>query len=94
MAANALEGHEIESIIVNDEICRFQPNAAWVVGGVKLLVKRADEEVALDLIGLVHAGDPPYVGSFMIVVIGDLAIIALLLLPWLLWQRRRFTPDT
>ena len=67
MAANALEGHEIESIIVNDDICRFRPDAAWIVGGAKVLVSRADEEAALDVMGLVHAGDPPYVGSFIIV---------------------------
>jgi hypothetical protein len=93
MAANALDGHEIESIIVNDEFCRFRPDAAWVIGGAKVLVNKADEDTALDVMGLVYTGDPPYVGSFIIVVIGDLGVIALLLLPWLLWRRRKSTPD-
>jgi hypothetical protein len=59
MAANALEGHEIESIIVNDDICRFRPDAAWIVGGAKVLVNRADEEAASDVIGLIHPHDLP-----------------------------------
>jgi len=78
---------------VNDEFCRFRPDAAWIIGGAKVLVNKADEDAALDVIGLVYTGDPPYVGSFIIVVIGDLGFIALLLLPWLLWRRSRSTPD-
>jgi len=52
MAANALDGHEIDSIIVNDEFCRFRPDAAWIIGGAKVLVNKADEDAALDVIGL------------------------------------------
>jgi len=41
MAANALDGHEIESIIVNDEFCRFRPDAAWIIGERRCLsIKR------------------------------------------------------
>ena len=93
MAANALEGHEIESIIVNDDICRFRPDAAWIVGGAKVLVSRADEDAALDVIRLAYTGDPPYVGSFIIVGIQALGFLALLLIPWLLWRNRRSTPE-
>ena len=93
MAANALDGHEIESIIVNDDICRFRPDAAWIVGGAKVLVNKADEDAALDVISLVYTGDPPYVGSFIIVGIQALGFVALLLIPWLLWRSRRSTPE-
>jgi hypothetical protein len=81
MAANALEGHEIESIIVNDDMCRFRPDAAWIIGGAKVLVSRADDEAALDVMGLVHTGSPPYVGSFAIVGIQALGFLAVLLIP-------------
>lgn len=94
MAMNALAGHEIESIIVNEEICRYLAGAAWIVGGAKVLVSRADEEAALDVMSLVYPGSPPYVGSFTIVGVHDLGLVALLLTPWLLWRKRRSTPET
>jgi hypothetical protein len=93
MAANALEGHEIESIIVNDDMCRFRPDAAWIIGGAKVLVSIADEESALDVMGLVHTGNPPYVGSFAIVGIQALGFLAVLLIPWLFWRNRGSTPE-
>jgi len=93
MAANALDGHEIESITVNDEFCRFRPDAAWIIGGAKVLVNKADEDAALDVIGSVYTGDPPYVGSFIIVGIQALGFLAVLLIRWLSWRKRKSTPD-
>ena len=94
MAASALDGHEIDSLIVNDEICRIDPSVAWVVGGAKVLVAREDEASALDVMRLVYQGNAPYVGSFLVVCVAALGVLALLLVPWLWWKNRTTAPES
>ena len=65
MMVCVLDGHDIPALMLDDNICRAAPVAAVLVGGVKVLVDQRDSEQALDLIGLVIPGNPPYAGSFV-----------------------------
>jgi MYXO-CTERM domain-containing protein len=89
MVACALDGHEIASLIIDDNICRILPNVAYLIGGAKVVVDERDQEQALDVIHLVFPGEPPYGGSFITVGIAGAGFFAVLLaLPWLLRRRR------
>jgi hypothetical protein len=89
MLACALDGYEIESLIIDDNVCRILPNVAYLIGGAKVVVDERDREQALDVIRLVFPGEPPYAGSFITVGIAGSGFFAVVLaLPWLLRRRR------
>ncbi len=65
MVACALEGHEIPTLLVDDNVCRIYPQAALVVGGVKVIVRSEDVSGAIDVLQPAYGGDAPFVGGFL-----------------------------
>jgi hypothetical protein len=49
MVACALEGHGIPALLLDDNICRIVPGAAYLVGGAKVVVDERNEEQALEV---------------------------------------------
>jgi len=64
MIACALDGHDIPSLVLDDNICRLVWSVTLLVGGIKVVVDQADAESALDVIGLGFSRNPPYVGGW------------------------------
>jgi hypothetical protein len=56
LAVGMLESSGIEAIILADDAGGQQPQ--WQMGGVRVLVAAADEEVARQLLPDDHSGDP------------------------------------
>ena len=90
MVASALDGHEIDAVVIDDEFCRIFPGAAFIVGGAKVLVEKGNKELAESVIALVYSGGPPYAGSFINVGVGGSDVGVFLAIPWLLRRNRLF----
>jgi len=86
MVACALEGHDIPALLLDDNICRIVPSAAYIVGGAKVLVDERNEEQALDVISLASSAGPPYAGTFSVVAFAGGLFFAFLI--WLVFQVR------
>jgi hypothetical protein len=86
LVACALDGHEIESFVFDDNVCRIFPQAALVVGGAKVIVNLRDAEGATDVLRLVFGGEPPFAGHFLTVPLSKPAAI---LAMFRMWRRRK-----
>lgn len=87
IVACALEGHEIPTLTTDDNVCRILPQAALIVGGVKVIVRFEDLSGAADVLQLAYSGGPPFVGGFLTIPLSLTAA----LITWLrgLWRRTR-----
>ena len=65
MVACALEGHGIETLVLDEEYCRLNPQVAFVLGGVKILAEVEQWEDAVAIVGQVYTGTLPFIGSFI-----------------------------
>jgi hypothetical protein len=88
MVACVLEGHGIEVFLADDNVCRILPQAALIIGGVKVLVSPEDLEDAVEVLKLACAGSAPFIGGTLTVPLSLFAIIA----AWLLRGRGK-KPD-
>ena len=65
MVACMLEGHQIPTLLIDDNVCRIMPQASLIVGGVKVIVRFEDLNGATDLLQPAYGGDPPFIGGFL-----------------------------
>jgi hypothetical protein len=84
MVACALEGHDIPSITLDDNVGRIFPQAALVIGGVKVLVPFDDLEDASEVLKAVYKQTLPVIGGTLTVPLSILAAFG----QWLLRTRR------
>ena len=84
MVACALEGHDIPSITLDDNVGRIFPQAALVIGGVKVLVPFDDLEDASEVLEAVYKQPLPVIGGTLTVPLSILAALG----QWLLRTRR------
>jgi hypothetical protein len=63
--ACALEGHQIPTLILDDNVCRILPEAALLIGGIKVIVRVEDLNDAADILQLGYKGEPPFTGGFL-----------------------------
>jgi len=88
MVACALEGHGIPVFLADDNVCRIYPQAALIVGGVKVLISPEDLEDAVEVLRIANTGSTPFIGGTLTVPLSLLAAIA----GWLLRGRGK-RPD-
>jgi hypothetical protein len=80
--ACALRGHEIPAFVIDDNMCRIYPPAAFIVGGAKVIIPVRDLEGATDVLRLAFNGDPPFVGELLTVPMSLLAAFFIMLQRW------------
>jgi hypothetical protein len=85
MVACALEGHQIPTLILDDNVCRILPEAVLLIGGIKVIVRVEDLSDAADLLQLRYKGGPPFIGGFLTMPLS----LPAALFAWLrgLWRR-------
>jgi len=88
--ACALRGHEIPVLVIDDNVCRIYPPAAFIAGGVKVLIPVRDLEGATDVLRLAFSSDPPFVGEILTVPMSLLAAFFIVLQRWS--RRKRAKP--
>jgi len=82
MVVCALEGYEIPALVIDDNVCRINPQAALLVGGVKVIVRSDDVEGAAEVLQAAYGAGPPFTGGFFSVPLSwPAALIAWLRAP-------------
>ncbi len=82
MVSCALNGHEVDSFVVDDNICRLYPQAALAVGGTKVMIEFEDLERASEVLELVFGVQRPFVGQFCTIPLSTPAAVISMLKSW------------
>jgi hypothetical protein len=91
LVACALEGHGIPTLILDDNVCRILPEAALLVGGIKVIVRCEDLNDAAIILQLTYKGEPPFIGGVLTMPLS----LPAALIAWLrgLWRTRSWRDD-
>ena len=80
---SVLQGSEVPAFVFDDNICRLYPQAALLVGGVKVLVSTHDAERAAEVLQGVDDAESPLTGQILPVPLSVPAAIITMFRSWL-----------